>query len=110
MGAIPKKDGNVRITVNCKKLNAIRSLGQLPIPRVDEVLRFSRNGRIFPLFDPVFSFHQITIENDTIPLTAFCTLTRRFEWLVMPQGSIAPPGWFVKVIKEAIKDLERVAA
>ena len=38
MVAIPKKDGNVRITVNYKKLNAISSLEQLPIPHVDEVL------------------------------------------------------------------------
>ena len=36
--AIPKKDGGVRITVNYKKLNAIRLLGQLPTPRVDEIL------------------------------------------------------------------------
>ena len=28
----------------------------------------------------------------------------------MPQGSSAPPGWFVKVVNEVITDLERVAA
>ena len=56
------------------------------------------------------SFHQITIDKDTIPLTAFCTRDRIFEWLVMPQGSSASPGWFVKDINEAIKGLERVAA
>ena len=53
MVAIPKKDGNVRITVNYKKLNAISSLGQLPIPRVDEVLDSLGKGRIFSLFDLV---------------------------------------------------------
>ena len=53
---------------------------------------------------------QITIHKDTIPLTAFCTPTRLFEWLVMPQGSSAAPGWFVKVINEVIKGLPNVAA
>ena len=48
--------------------------------------------------------------NKTTPLTAFCTPTRLFEWLVMPQGSSAAPGWSVKVINEVIKDLDRVAA
>ena len=110
MVAIPKKDGGVRITINYKKLNAISSLGQLPIPRVDEVLDSLGKGRIFSLFDLVSSFHQITIDKDTIPLTAFCTPNRLFEWLVMPQGSSASPGWFVKVINEVIKGLERVAA
>ena len=109
MVAIPKKDGGVRITINYKKPNAISSLEQLPIPRVDEVLDSLGKGRIFSLFDLV-SFHQITIDKDTIPLTAFCTPNRLFEWLEMPQGSSASPGWFVKVINEVIKGLERVAA
>ena len=110
MVAILKKEGNVQITVNYKKLHAIIFLGQLPIPRVDEVLDSLAKGRKISLFDFVSSFHQINIDKVTIPLTAFCTSTRLFEWLVMPQGSNAAPGWFVKVISEVIKDLERVAA
>ena len=38
-------------------------------------------------------------------VTVFCTPTRLFEWLVLPQGSSAAPGWFVKVINEVIKGL-----
>ena len=53
MVGIPKKDGGVRKTINYKKLNAISSLGQLPIPRVDEVLDSLGKGRIFSLFDLV---------------------------------------------------------
>ena len=56
------------------------------------------------------SFHQITVHKDTIPLTAFCTPTRLFEWLVIPKGSSAAPGWFVKVINEVIKGLANVVA
>ena len=108
MVAIPKKDGGVRITINYKK--SISSLGQLPIPRVDEILDSLGKGRIFSLFDLVSSFYQIIIDKDTIPLTAFCTPDRLFEWLVMLQGSSAAPGWFVKVINQVTKGLERVAA
>ena len=90
--AIPKKDGGVRITINYNELNAISSLRQLPIPRVDQVLDSLGTSRIFSLFDMVSSFHQITIDTDTIPLMAFCTPDRLFEWLVMPQSSSAPPG------------------
>ena len=58
MVAMPKEDGGVRITVNYKKLNALSSLGQLSIPRVDEVLDSLGKGRIFSLFDLVSPFHQ----------------------------------------------------
>ena len=57
--------------MNYKKLNAISSLAQLPILRVDEVLDSLGKGRSFFLFDLVSSFHQITIDKDIIPSTAF---------------------------------------
>ena len=42
---IPKKSGDVRITVSYQKLNKISSLSQLPIPRVDQVLdSWARDG------------------------------------------------------------------
>ena len=43
-------------------------------------------------------------------MTAFCRPDRLFEWLVMPQGSGASPGWFVTVINEVIKGLECISA
>ena len=110
MVVIPKKFGDIRITVNYKKLNKLNILGQFPIPRVDEVLDRLGTSRIFSFFDLVSSFHQITVHKDTVPFTALCTPTRLFEWLEIPQGSSAAPGWFVKVINEVIKGLDRVAA
>ena len=84
--------------MNYKKLNQISKLSQLPIPRMDQVLDSSGSGRVFSLFDLVLSVHQIKAHKDTVPLTAFCTPTGVYEWLVMPQGSCPSPGWFVKVI------------
>ena len=74
-------------------------IGQLPIPRVDEILDSVGKGRIFSVFDVTSSFH-LTIDKDTIPLTASCTPTRLVEWIVMSQGNSAAPGWFGKVINE----------
>ena len=48
------------------------------------------------------SFHQKKVHMDTVPLTAFCTPTGLYGWVVMPQGSNASPGLFVKVINEVI--------
>ena len=77
---------------------------------MDQVLGSLGSGRVFSLFDLVSSFHQIKVHKDTVPLTAFCTPTGLYEWLVMPQGSSASPGWFVKVINEVIKHFKQVAA
>ena len=84
---IPKNSGGVRIPVNCKKLNQIRTLSQLRIPRVNEFLDRLGSGRVFSLFDLVSSFHQITAHTDTVPLTAFFTACyasgqQRLAWVV----------------------------
>ena len=84
---IPTKSGGIRLTINYKKLNNISILGQLPIPRVDEILDKLGTGRVFSLFDLVSSFHQTTVHKDTIPLAAFCTPTCLSEWLVMLKGT-----------------------
>ena len=107
---VPQNSGGFRITVNYKKLIDISRLSQLPIPRVDQVLDSSDEGRVFSLFDLVSSFHQITAHKDTVPLTAFCTPTGLYDWLVMPHGSRASPDWLVKVINDVTKGSEQVAA
>ncbi|CAB1099498.1 unnamed protein product [Ectocarpus sp. CCAP 1310/34] len=109
-GVIPKKSGGVRITVNYRKLNKLCALSQLPIPRVDDTLDKLLKGRIYSLFDMKSSFHQITVHRDTIPLTPFVTSSGLFEWLKMPQGSSAAPGWFCKVVNEVIKNFHGVAS
>ena len=96
--------------MNYEKLNQIGKLSQLPISRVDQVLDSLGSGRVFSLLDLVSSFHQIMAHKDTVPLTAFSTPTGLYEWLVMPRGSSALPGWLVKVINKVIKDLKQVAA
>ena len=100
----------MKTTVNNKKLNLISKLSQLPIPRVDQVVDSLGSGRVFSLFDLVSSFYEIKAHQDTVHLTAFCTPTGLYEWLVMPQGSGPSSGWFLKVINEAIKGLNQVAA
>ena len=64
---IPTKTGSIRITVNCKKLNKLSVLGELPTSRIDDVLDEVGTGRIFSLFDLVSSFDQITVMNVAHP-------------------------------------------
>ena len=87
----PKKSVGVRITVNYKKLNRISSLSQLPIPRVDQVLDSLGKGWVFSPFDLIFSFHPVTANKNTVPLTAVCPLTDLHLWLVTTLDSRVLP-------------------
>ncbi|CAB1106574.1 unnamed protein product [Ectocarpus sp. CCAP 1310/34] len=106
----PQEGRSVRITVNYKRLNALVDWDGQPLPRVDGILDSLYTGKVFSIFDLNSAFHQIVCDEDTVPLTAFCTPTQLFEWLRMPQGANASPSWFVKVIKRVVHGLERVLA
>ena len=88
---VPRKSGDIRITVNYQKLNKVTEIPQITIPRVDEVLDTLGGGSVFSVFDLFSGFTQLTIHPDTIPLTAFCTPNGLYEWLRMPQAPPAPP-------------------
>ncbi|CAB1116433.1 unnamed protein product [Ectocarpus sp. CCAP 1310/34] len=87
---IPKKDGNLRLTVNYKKLNKLCSLGQQPQPRVDHIIDSLHKGKVFSIFDLNSAFHRITVEEDT--------------------GSSVAPSWFTMVINEVVNGLDHVLA
>ena len=76
---IPNTSVSGRITVNYKNLNQI---SKLPIPRVNQVVNPLASGRVFSTFGVISSFHQIKAHKDTDPITAFCTTTGRYQWLV----------------------------
>ena len=67
-------------------------------------------GRVFSLFDLKSLFHEITAHKTQFRSQNFYTPTGLYEWLIMPEGSSASPGWFVKVINGVSNGLEQVAA
>ena len=103
-----KKSGGIRITVNYQKLNKVTEIPQIAIPRVDEVLDNLGGGSVFSVFDLFSGFTQLTIHQDTIPLTAFCTPNGLYEWLRMPQGAAGAPAWFVSVMRLVTAGLDNI--
>ena len=105
---VRKKSGGIRITVNYQKLNKVTAIPQIVIPRVDQVLDTLGGGLIFSVFDLFPEFTQLTIHPDTVPLTAFCTPNRLYEWLRMPQGAAGAPAWFVSVMRLVTAGLDNI--
>lgn len=89
---VSKKSGGTRVTVNYKKVNKLSVLGQLPVPCTDAVVESLGKGRRFSLINLPASSHQITVNEDIVPLTAFCAPRYLLHWLRMPQGCTASPG------------------
>ena len=58
--------------------------------------------------DLVSGFFQCSEHEDSIPLTAVCTLAGNYEWTVIPMGLASSPGWFQSIMLRVCDGLERV--
>ena len=100
-----KKTGGIRITCDYRRLNEATVFPQTPIPRIDELLDTLGSASFFSSFDMMSGFHQIMIGENSVPLTAFCTTSGLYEFLVMPMGTSGSPGHFQRVMQQVTADL-----
>ena len=95
---VRKKNGKIRLTVNYQRLNAVTKIARLPLPRIDEIIDSLGGGKVFSNFDMQSGYHQLVMDPNSIELTAFCTPSGLYEWLVTPQGAAGAPGAFQRVM------------
>ena len=50
-------------------------------------------------------FHQILVGENSVPLTAFCTTSGLYEFLVMSMGTSGFPGHFQRVLQQVTVDV-----
>ena len=82
-----------------------------PLPKIDELLNRLAQARVYSKMDLHSGFHQIPMEPESIPLTAFrlsepvdgCS---HFEWVVMPMGLSTAPPTFQRWMETSLKGLE----
>ncbi|GBG75305.1 hypothetical protein CBR_g19937 [Chara braunii] len=89
-----KKNKDLRLSIDYRKLNAqtIRNAG--PLPRIDDLLERLRGAKFFSKQDLKSGYHQLEIRKEDRYKTAFKTRYGHFEWLVMPFGLTNAPTTF----------------
>ncbi|GBG86544.1 hypothetical protein CBR_g41607 [Chara braunii] len=83
---VRKKNKDLRLCIDYRKLNAqtIRNAG--PLPRIDDLLERLGGAKFFSKLDLKSGYHQLEIRKEDRYKTAFKTRYWHFEWLVMPLG------------------------
>ena len=102
---VPKKPGQPpRFCCDYRLLNQATVPNVLPMPRVDESLWRLKNAKLFTKLDLANGFHQLALEPQSQPLTAFSTPFGLFEWTVMPFGIRNGPAAFCQKVVPAFQD------
>jgi hypothetical protein len=92
---VKKKDQALRLCVDYRPLNAITVKNKYPLPRIDILFDQLVGSKVFSKIDLHSGYHQIKIDAEDIPKTAFSTRYGLYEYLVMSFGLTNAPTHFM---------------
>lgn len=102
---IKKKDGDLRICVDCKGVNKLTVRDSFPLPVIEDCLEHLGGKKYFSTLDLKDGFHQIKMHEDFIKCTAFATPWGLYEYVRMPQGLKNGPPFFQRYINWVLRSL-----
>ena len=90
--------------VDCRALNKLTVKTIYPLPRLDDVFDKLRHARYFSKIDLRSGYHQIRLDPESVPLTAFRTKYGLFEFLVLPFGLTNAPATFMTLMNDVFRE------
>ena len=101
-----ERRGKKRLVYNYKRLNDNIRGDAYPLPGIDALIIRVAGKSIFSKFDCKSGFHQIAMNEESIPWTAFACSKGLYEWKVMPFGIKTAPAIFQRKMDHVFGDLE----
>ena len=108
MVPVVKKNGNVRICVDLKRLNSAVKREHYMLPNLDDISPKLQGAQVFSKLDASSGFHQIPLEESSCELTTFITPLGRYCFKRVPFGITSAPEIFQRKMTELLSDLDGV--
>ena len=95
---VPKKNGDIRLTVDYRKLNSITARPVFPMPDSRALLDTLSGSAYFTTLDLSSGYYNIPMKEEDIQKTAFSTRHNHWEFVRMPMGLSTAPGTFQRLM------------
>ena len=100
-----KKDGDIRMCLDFRKLNEISTKPSFPIPHVQALLDALTGSKIFSTLDLGNAYYQVRLTKESQEKTAFSSRRGQFCFTRMPFGVAAAPFTFQKLMHTTLDGL-----
>lgn len=94
-----------RLVVDYRKLNEKTIDDKYPLPNIEEILDKFGKSTLFTTLNLSTGFHQIEVDETSIPKTAFTVQNGHYEYLRMPFGLKNAPSTFQRIMDNVLRDI-----
>ncbi|GKE15698.1 putative gag-pol polyprotein, partial [Tanacetum coccineum] len=102
---VKRKDGSMRMCINYQELNKITIKSRCLLPRIDDLFDQLQGASFFSKIDRRLGYHQLKIQEEDIPKTAFQTRYGHYEFIVMPFGLTNAPTAFMNLMNRVCRPM-----
>lgn len=105
---VPKSNGEVRICVDMRRVNAAVIRERYPIPTIEETLHDLNGAAVFSKLDLKWGYHQIELDEQSRSLTTFTTHDGLYRYKRLMFGISAAPEIYQHAIQQVLHGLPGV--
>lgn len=99
---VRKKNGDIRLTVDYRKLNKLTIRDAHALPRVEDAFTKLSGCRWFSTMDLKSGYYNVKVKEEDKAKTAFTCPLGFFEWNRMPQGVTNAPATFQRLMEKCL--------